>query len=429
MKITTKLNETQSESVLNISFDVSKERLYYYSELPGPGNSTDQIKHAISNRNQAVIQELSKLQELALKRGFEGIRVICEPTGGFERRLLRLARKQGHRTAYVNGESVHKLQVVESNDANKTDIKDPKTILLLAKLGKTLKHLNLSGSWLVLREYNVRYERLEVQMIELKNRIYRILRHLFCEISFKKDWLFGSEAALKFCQSYGFNPYRMLSCGEKRVATRLKKLGLKNNTIRRLPEDARISVLQEIDPNLIAFLEEDFRMEYAALKRCQEQMARAREAMIGLLDQLISEGQVRIQPAKGLISPFMLARLMAETGPLDDFKNSRQLLRYGGLNLRQKQSGNFDGQTRLSKKGRPLIRKLLNQAIIARVTKKALFGQYYHEKKDAGMIGPKAMVAVARKFLKMLFGLHHSQSSFEQKRVFQCASAYQAKAA
>lgn len=429
MKITTTLLTAQTENLLNVSFDVGKDRLYYYSELPGPGNSLDTVEHNISNRNQSVMKELDRLDELSRSRGYEGLRIICEPTGGFERRLLRIARGRGHRTAYVNGESVHKLQVVQSNDANKTDLKDPKTIFLLAKLGKTLKARNLSGPWLVLREYNVRCERLEARTIELKNRIYRILRHLFCELSFKKDWLFDSKAALGLCETYGFNPYRMLRCGAKRVTARLQREGLKNNTIRRLLEDARVSTLQEIEPGLIEFLEDDLRMEYAQLKQCQAQMARAREAMIEILNQLRESGEVSIQPQKGLISPFLLARIMGETGPLDDFRNIRQLLRYAGMNLKQKQSGHFEGQNKLSKKGRPLIRKLLNQTIIARVTKKGLYGTYYHKKKEGGMIGPKAMVSVSRKYLKLLFGLHKSSAEYDASRVFISESEFIERAA
>lgn len=182
MKLHTKLTAVQTENRLDIAFDVGRDRLYFYGEVPAAGNAVDCFEDDFPNRNQAVCTQLEKLATFASERGYEGLQIICEPTGGFERRLLRFARKAGHRTAYVNGESVHKAQVIESNDTNKTDQKDPRTIYLLARMGKVLTQRNLEGPWLVLREYNVRVERLEARIIEQKNRIYRILRHLFCEI-------------------------------------------------------------------------------------------------------------------------------------------------------------------------------------------------------------------------------------------------------
>jgi hypothetical protein len=45
---------------------------------------------------------------------------------------MHTARRLGHLTAYVNGESVAKLRVVETNDDGKTDRKDPHIISTLA---------------------------------------------------------------------------------------------------------------------------------------------------------------------------------------------------------------------------------------------------------------------------------------------------------
>jgi len=424
MNIQTKLTTIQSENHMDVAFDVGKGLLYYYGEVPGTGNSVDCFEDKISNRNQAVIDLLEKLAAFASERGFQGLRIICEPTGGFERRLLQFARKAGHRTAYVNTESVNKAQIIESNDSGKSDHKDPRTIFLLARMGKVLTQRALKGDALVLRHYNARVERLEARTVELKNRIYRILRHLFCEISFKKDWLFNGKAAQAVVEAYALNPYRIIRSGQTRVRDKLRRLGLTHNTISRLISDAETSVLQELDPQEIAFYEEELRIEFKQLKDTQQLIAQTRKDMVEILDRLIEKKQVRINPQTRLISPFMLARIVGEVGPLDDFDHIRQLYRYAGMNIRQRQSGTFTGQNRLSKKGRPLIRKLLNQAVLPLITKTGLFGDYYHHKKDKGMVGPKANTAVSRKFLKMLFGIHRSSDSFDPKRVFTCKNAF-----
>jgi transposase len=103
----------------------------------------------------------------------------------------------------------------------------------------------------------------------------------------------------------------------------------------------------------------------------------------------------------GVINAKNLARLIAETGPLSDFTSWRGLLRYAGLNIRMRQSGIYRGQYRITKKGRPLLRKILSQIVLPLVRRKCLYGEYYHGKRVA-MPGQKAMVAVMSHFLRKL---------------------------
>ena len=103
-------------------------------------------------------------------------------------------------------------------------------------------------------------------------------------------------------------------------------------------------------------------------------------------------------------------------------------MRYAGMNLRPNQSGLHRGKERQAKRGRARLRAVLAQAVLKLVVRTGLYGAYYHAKKAAGMPGAVAMTAVARKFLKLLFGLDRSTSAFDPIRVFQCQSAY-AKAA
>jgi hypothetical protein len=71
------------------------------------------------------------------------------------------------------------------------------------------------------------------------------------------------------------------------------------------------------------------------------------------------------------------------------------------------------------------LRKTLGQAVLPRVRKTDLYGRYYHGKKAQGMVGQKAMMAVARKFLKLLWGLNRSAQDFATGRVFCCASQFE----
>ncbi len=125
---------------------------------------------------------------------------------------------------------------------------------------------------------------------------------------------------------------------------------------------------------------------------------------------------------KGVITTFHLSRIIAETGLVSDFSSLRKFIRYAGLNLRERQSGTYCGKTKLSKKGRCLLRKVLGQIVLPLVKQTDLFGTYYHGKKRQGMPGAKAMAAVMRKFLKLFYGWYKSGGAFNRNRIFACES-------
>ena len=133
-----------------------------------------------------------------------------------------------------------------------------------------------------------------------------------------------------------------------------------------------------------------------------------------------------IDEAVSGITLFNLARLVGQTGPLADFATKRQLLRYAGMNLRERESGTYKGQTRLSKKGRPLLRKVLGQAVFPVLRGDRLLGEAYAERRER-MVEQKARVAAMRKLLVMVWGAHRSAAAgvaFDPARVHVCQSQY-----
>ena len=407
----------QPETRWDIAVDVGEGALDWYGEAADKA-----CKGHLDNRSEAILACLEHLKAEARRLGFGGVRIICEATGGYERRLLRAARQLGCATALVSGEAVHKMQVVENNDTGKSDTKDPRTILLLAKWKKTLTDRPLTGEWLLLRELNARYDRLERDSTQCKNRIHKLLVSTFPDLSFKKDWLFDSRAAQAVVELYGLNAAAIIEDGRERFTAKLRRRRVGLKTIGRLWADAQRTQLIPSDPAWLALLAEDIRALFAELAVLRTRRQATREHMIALVGRLQARGETRLQAHPDLISPFMLARVLAETGPLSDFADFRQLWRYGGLNLRPRESGTMKGQPRQAKRGRARLRHVLAQAILKRVVHGQLYGEYYHRKRGAGMCGGKAMTAVARKFLKLLFGLEHSATAFDPQRVFQSAA-------
>jgi len=67
------------------------------------------------------------------------------------------------------------------------------------------------------------------------------------------------------------------------------------------------------------------------------------QKMVEVLNRLRGKDPKIPPPTPGVINDKNMARLLGETGPLGDFANGRMLMRYGGLNLRMRQSGKYQG--------------------------------------------------------------------------------------
>ena len=102
------------------------------------------------------------------------------------------------------------------------------------------------------------------------------------------------------------------------------------------------------------------------------------------------------------------------------------LFKYGGLNLRTRQSGKYKGKLKLSKKGRIYLRLILGKLVFRFVRRCEIFGEYYHRRKakDPTMSGTKIMANLERKLLRMVYAMAKRQEAFNKARYTVCESQY-----
>ncbi len=200
MKATKLPAAAQLDHLLDICVDVSKAKLNVYYEVGDQG-----IDDEWSNTTRQIEAKLRHCHHLAEKHGLRRLRVICEPSGGYQDKLLRTARRLGHLTAYVNGESVAKFRVVETNDDGKTDLKDPHIIKTLVRINKTLRHRQLPEEYQLMRTCGTLYDQAERAVVSVRGGLHRALLQLFCDYSFGKDFLYTTSGRA-LVDKYGANP-------------------------------------------------------------------------------------------------------------------------------------------------------------------------------------------------------------------------------
>lgn len=422
MKITKTAQKINLNNVVDISVDVHKDTLCFFFEIDGREYADE-----CQNRTTVIEKRLRSYHDIARQNGRESLRVICEPTGQYQNSLFRTARRLGFLTNYVNAESVAKFRVVETNDNNKTDKKDPRVISTLGKLDKVIKFRLIGEEYLMLRKLNKIYDECDVAITSLRCRVAKILVELFCDYSFKKDFLY-SNSGLTLVQLYGCNPYRIVADGHPVFCRKMKKKSprIMKDTLQRLWDDAVSSTLNEMPAGYVGVLEMHLYDLLTDYFQQVERKGKITGEMLEILERLRDDDPNIPPPTPQVISDKNLARLLGETGPLSDFQNWRKLMRYAGLNLKTRQSGTFQGQNKISKKGRKLLRKVLQNIALPLVRRGALYGEVYHKKKDeTKMPGNKAMTVISRHLLRKLYGWYRSGEAFDEKRFFTCMSKYQ----
>jgi transposase len=100
-----------------------------------------------------------------------------------------------------------------------------------------------------------------------------------------------------------------------------------------------------------------------------------------------------------------VAGLIGEVGDFRKFNTGSEIMKLAGLDLYEISSGQHQGQRRISKRGRSLIRKLLFFAAINAVKSKGILHEYYQQMLERGMLKIKALVAIARKLLRIIFAI------------------------
>jgi transposase len=421
MKLSTSKHSGSTTHALHIdatiACDVSKDDIHLVAQF-----GHNRIERNFANQTTHIEKELRHLKIVAQRCKCAQIRVVAEPTGNYHKTLFRTAERLELQTAYVSPEAVSKMRVIETNDSGKTDIKDPSVIHTLASIGKTLRHRSLAEPYSLLRQWNKIYDAADKCTVKAKGSIHTLIKELFPDFGMKKDFIFGKSGKAVMAK-YKYNPYRICRSGKKRFQATMKRAvpRIRTTTLEKVFSQAQSSVKNKLSSRYAELIELQLTQRWQDLELGLERKQQAKEAM----EQLYSEARLKDeklpQALKGVITTFHLARIVAETGPLSDFESWRKLMRFSGYNLRERQSGKYRGKTKISKKGRRLLRKELNLCILPLIKKNGLYGPYYHRKKEK-MPGTKAMTAVSRHFLKMLYGWYRTGCDFNAQRVFTCES-------
>lgn len=117
-------------------------------------------------------------------------------------------------------------------------------------------------------------------------------------------------------------------------------------------------------------------------------------------------------PGVGLLTA---VTVLAETNGFELVRNKRQLTSYAGLDVREKQSGtSIKGKPRISKRGNRYLRKAMHLPALAAIRLDEHFKGIFVRLVSRHGIKMKAVVAVQRKLLELMYTLYKTNTHYDK---------------
>ena len=387
-----------------VGIDVSKRWLDYGAFRWGQRAPIKRVA-----QNAAGFGELlSALQGLAAQGA--QVWVALEPTGPYSSCLREWLLSSGWRLVQVNPYHVNRTREVRDNNPGCSDRKACRVIADLVWAGCYQSVVRLEGDYAQLRVLAGEWERLTRQHTALDNQFQALLVVWFPELGeIFQDTLCKSIRGI--VRGYA-SPAQVAHARLAQVRKTLRQAtsGLMGRKAPAIREAARRSVgvrpaAAECRQALLTLLE-----LVEVIERRQAQLHAEFSARLAQLP----EAQALLS-LSGL-GPVGAAGLLGECGELRKFGSYQQLEKHLGLNLCQCSSGRWRGRTRIAKRGRSLARQLLCQLALGQMKRGGLYQEFAAGLKAKGKRGKEIQVAVARKFLRLLYALARDRAQFDPQR-------------
>lgn len=337
----------------------------------------------------------------------EKVIVGSESTGSYGEPLLHFLRKRKVELVQVNPMHSKRIKELQGNSPNKTDKKDPKVIADIIELGRSLTVVIPTGAAAELRRLSQARER----NVRRRTALFNTLQQLeglifpeFCQVM--KD--VKTKSSRYLLKEFPI-PQAIKKVGVFKLAAELKKVSwgkLGTERARQLYQAARSSVGISEGQQSVLF---EIKQNLILIEQIEDFISDLERRICDYLNQVPSSKFILSIRGIGEITA---AGIIGEVGDFSKFKHYRELEKLAGLDLFEISSGKHKGISRISKRGRSYLRKLLYFSSLIAVRKKGEFHQWYQSALARGMPKMKALVAVARKLLRIIFAVVRDHSEY-----------------
>jgi len=294
-------------------------------------------------------------------KGFTSVTVACEPTGPRWLRVQRLCAERGLPMVCVQPLVTHIARQQQDYTTHKTDEADCVMIARLAAELHCYVPEELDEVWADLRHLGRRRAALITSCTASEQRVRDFLSVAWpvvtqaCAQPFKsKTWL----AALQVVASrWGGQPEELADLGAEAFTSLVRSAlgGWGGQRVRGPVCQAVFTALTSAEGVVRAHRRGLLRRIAAELGDLQHARDQLRDTEAAMAAALASLGLARLAGIPGLTATGAAA-ILAETGDPSRYDSSSSLVKHAGMSPSDNASGAFEGEARISRRGRPSLR-------------------------------------------------------------------------
>ena len=353
---------------------------------------------------------------LASKARFQCNEIIIgyESTGPYGEPLIHYLKQKPATIVQVNPLHTKRMREINDNSPLKTDRKDPRVIADVIRIGHSLSVVVPEGDAAYLRRLNNARERHVRERTALLNQLQQFVFLIFPEFTRIIKTIY-SKTALYILKKYT-TPAKICSVNVEKLGEEMRrqsmgKFGGEHATA--LINYAKTSIgIQEGLEGLVI----DIKHVLVQLEMVDSLIAELEDEMETTLQRIPYSRKLLSIKGLGIVT---VAGLIGEIGDFTKFTTQSEIAKLAGLDLYEVSSGKRQGQRRISKRGRSLLRKILYYASMQTIRKNGIMHDYYQRLIGRGMKSIMALVAVSRKLLRIIFAIVRDDTEFIMNHEFQ----------
>jgi transposase len=337
------------------------------------------------------------------------VSVAMESTGCYHINLLSFLISKGISCYVINPLLIANFAKL-SLRKTKTDKKDAMTIArFLFTHRDSLSRFAESQDSQDMRDIARERESLTFVISNMKNDIKRLLQTTFPELeSLSKVF---TETMLKFLQKY---PSARLVRGAKPQAI-AKALIHKKDKRKRILVSAEeiISAAENSVASGSVAKEMILSEKIATVLYLQDKRDKLTEILVEMC-QSTMVNDLEILKSIGGIGDVTGTVFLAEMGDIRNFRSYKNVIAFAGLDPSTYQSGQYEGRSKISKRGNRHLRRIIFLMARCVVRSDNVFRAYFLKRKAEGLPPMKALLATAHKLVRVIFAMLTSKSFYRE---------------
>jgi transposase len=349
------------------------------------------------------IYHFNKLLEELNGFNKKSIIIGMESSGVYHINLYSFLRENSYNVSLINPliiSSFTKLSLRKS----KTDRKDSKEIAkYLLMVDENINYFESNEIKYLVRER----ERISKEIGRIKNDIEKVIIVTFPEII--KFYNIYNKTLLNLIKDYpSSNRIRDVSYEEIEEILNKNRRGRKSKiSSKRIVELAKSSIgtHSEVKERILSF-------KISHLLFLMDKEKEIEEIIRRNIDWVMRRNIEIVTSIKG-IGEVSAIHLLSEICDINRFSSYKKLIAYSGFDPTIYQSGNFEGRSRISKRGNRHIRRILWIIANSVIRYNEVFKSYFIKKIETGIPYKKAVISVCHKLIRVIYSLIKSGSYFD----------------